>query len=102
MGPARICAVILTAMAFGASLLEAADDQKYKDLSLPPETRAAVLVSCMTLEEKVAQLSNRAPAIERLGVAAYDYWSEGLHGVARNGDATLFPAPIGMAATFDP
>jgi beta-glucosidase len=55
----------------------------------------------MTLEEKAQQLVNTAPAIPRLGVPAYDYWNEGLHGIARSGYATLFPQAIGMAATFD-
>jgi beta-glucosidase len=94
------CWLVLVAIATAARA--SAPAEPYKDLSLPPETRAADLVSRMTVQEKVAQLSNHAPAIDRLGVAAYDYWSEALHGVARNGEATLFPAPIGMAATFDP
>jgi beta-glucosidase len=55
----------------------------------------------MTLDEKAQQLVNTAPAIPRLGIPAYDFWSEGLHGVARSGYATLFPQAIGMAATFD-
>ena len=55
----------------------------------------------MTLEEKAAQTVNTAPAIPRLGVPAYDYWSEGLHGIARSGYSTLFPQAIGMAATWD-
>nr|WP_301287140.1 glycoside hydrolase family 3 C-terminal domain-containing protein [Sphingobium sp. OAS761] len=56
----------------------------------------------MTLEEKAAQLQSKAPAIERLGVPAYHWWSEGLHGVARAGEATVFPQVIGMAATWNP
>jgi beta-glucosidase len=74
----------------------------YQNASLSPEQRAADLVSRMTLEEKAAQSINTAPAIPRLGVPAYDYWSEGLHGIARSGYATLFPQAIGMAATWDP
>ncbi len=74
----------------------------YQNPSLPPVQRATDLVSRMTLEEKAAQSVNTAPAIPRLGVPAYDYWSEGLHGVARSGYATLFPQAIGMAATWDP
>ncbi|MBE6644238.1 MAG: glycoside hydrolase family 3 protein [Ruminococcaceae bacterium] len=65
------------------------------------EQRAKELVSKMTLEEKMSQLCNEAPAIERLGIPAYDWWSECLHGVARAGTATVFPQPIGMAATFN-
>ena len=70
--------------------------------ALSPEQRAADLVSRMTLEEKAAQLGNDAPAIPRLNVPAYNWWNEGLHGVARAGIATVFPQAIGLAATFDP
>jgi len=65
------------------------------------EQRAAAIVAKMTLEEKAAQLGNVAPAIPRLGVPAYNWWNEGLHGVARAGFATVFPQAIGMAATWD-
>jgi beta-glucosidase len=65
-------------------------------------TRAQALVARMTLPEKVAQLQNHAPAIPRLGVPAYDWWSEGLHGIARNGYATVFPQAIGLAASWNP
>lgn len=68
----------------------------------PAEQRAAQLVSQMTLEEKAAQIQHRAPAIPRLGVPAYNWWNEGLHGVARTGEATVFPQAIGMAASWDP
>jgi beta-glucosidase len=73
----------------------------YQDATLPIPARVDDLVSRMTLDEKAAQLVNNAPAIPRLGVPAYDYWSEALHGVARSGYATLFPQAIGMAATWD-
>ncbi len=63
--------------------------------------RAQDLVSRMTLEEKASQLRYDAPAIPRLGVPAYNWWNEGLHGVARAGVATSFPQAIGMAAAFD-
>lgn len=66
------------------------------------EARATDLVARMTLEEKAAQLGNAAPAIPRLGVPAYNWWNEGLHGVARAGYATVFPQAVGMAATWDP
>ncbi len=65
------------------------------------EARARDLVSRMTLEEKVPQLMDQAPAIPRLGVPAYGWWNESLHGVARAGVATVFPQAIGLAATFD-
>ncbi len=74
----------------------------YLDKSRTFEMRAADLVSRMTLEEKVAQMLNDAPAIPRLGVPKYEWWNEALHGVARAGEATVFPQAIGMAATFDP
>ena len=63
--------------------------------------RAQALVSQMTLEEQASQLRYDAPAIPRLGVPAYNWWNEALHGVARSGEATVFPQAIGMAASFD-
>ena len=73
----------------------------YKDPSLPIEKRVDDLVSRMTLEEKISQMMNAATPIERLGIPAYDWWNEGLHGVARAGYATVFPQAIGLAATWD-
>jgi beta-glucosidase len=72
----------------------------YLNQSLPPQQRAADLVHRMTVEEKVTQLVNQSRAVPRLNVPDYDWWSESLHGVARNGTAE-FPEPIGLAATFD-
>ena len=63
--------------------------------------KAEALVAQMTLEEKASQLKYDAPAIERLKIPAYNWWNEGLHGVARAGTATMFPQAIAMAATFD-
>ena len=63
--------------------------------------KAKALVAQMTLEEKASQLKYDSPAIERLGVPAYQWWNEALHGVARAGTATMFPQAIGMAASFD-
>ena len=62
---------------------------------------AEELVGRMTVEEKAGQLRFDAPAIERLGIPAYNWWNEGLHGLARGGTATVFPQAVGMAATFD-
>jgi beta-glucosidase len=73
----------------------------YKDKTRSCEERAKDLVSRMTVLEKCEQLKYDAPAIERLGVPAYNWWNEGLHGVARAGVATMFPQAIGMAASFD-
>ena len=64
--------------------------------------KASALVSQMTVEEAASQLRYDAPAIERLGVPAYNWWNEALHGVARAGTATMWPQAIGVAATFDP
>ncbi len=65
------------------------------------EARAQKLVNQMTLEETISQLLHDAPPIERLGIPAYNWWNEALHGVARAGTATMFPQAIGMAASFD-
>ena len=73
----------------------------YRDTSRPLAARVDSLIGAMTLEEKVAQLQNGAPAIPRLGVPAYNYWSEGLHGIANEGIATVFPQAVGNAATWD-
>ena len=73
----------------------------YKDKSRSFEERAKDIVSKMTVEERCEQLKFGAPAIERLSVEAYNWWNEGLHGVARAGVATMFPQAIGLAASFD-
>jgi beta-glucosidase len=85
------------------SLLIACDGYRnpYQDTNLDFETRAEDLVSRMTLEEKVGQLTHYADAVEHLGIPEYNWWNECLHGVARSGKATVFPQAIGMAATFD-
>jgi beta-glucosidase len=73
----------------------------YLNPNLPIQTRVDDLVSRMTLEEKVLQMQNAAPAVERLGIPQYEWWNEALHGVARAGYATVFPQAIGLAATWD-
>ncbi len=73
----------------------------YLDESLTFEQRARDLVSRMTLEEKVMQMKDVAPAIPRLGVPEYNWWNEALHGVARAGLATVFPQAIAVASTWD-
>lgn len=75
--------------------------EKYEDESVSFEERAKDLAHRLTLEEKVYQTLHGAPAIDRLGIKAYNYWNEALHGVARAGVATVFPQSIGLAATFD-
>jgi beta-glucosidase len=84
-----------------ASGQQASKDAAYLNPKLPVEKRVDSLISSMTLEEKVSQLGHTADAISRLRVPEYNWWNEGLHGVARAGVATVFPQAIGMAATFD-
>jgi len=84
-----------------AQTTEPASALPYLNPSLPTNQRVDDLVARMTLEEKASQLVNQARAIPRLQVPAYDWWSEALHGVANAGTATVFPEPIGLAATFD-
>ena len=75
--------------------------KKYLDTSLTPQERAEALTDEMTVEEMAGQLRFDAPAIERLGIPAYNWWNEGLHGLARSGTATMFPQAIALAAMFD-
>ncbi len=84
---------------FAAQL--SAQTPDYQNPDLPFERRVADLVSRMTLAEKVSQMQDVAPAIARLGIPAYNWWNEALHGVARSGLATSFPQAIGLAATWD-
>jgi beta-glucosidase len=73
----------------------------FKDPSFPLKDRVEQLLGCLTLEEKIAQLRHDAPAIDRLGIPAYNWLNECLHGVARAGVATVFPQAIGLAASWD-
>jgi len=87
----------------GASALHAQQDGEapYLNPKVPIERRVDDLISRMTLEEKVSQLGHTAASVPRLHIPEYNWWNEGLHGVARAGVATVFPQAIGMAATFD-
>nr|WP_202594393.1 glycoside hydrolase family 3 N-terminal domain-containing protein [Pedobacter glucosidilyticus] len=82
-------------------LVLAAQAQVYKDSSQPLENRVQHLISQLTLEEKVSLLGYQSKEVQRLGIPAYNWWNEGLHGVARAGKATVFPQAIAMAATFN-
>src|SRR5215475_2064263 len=94
--PTRLASCVLSC-AFFAFQVEAADQSPanapeiWKDASRPLDERINDLISRMTLQEKVQQLRNDTPSIPRLGIPSYNYWNEGLHGVARNGIATVFP-----------
>jgi len=94
-------AIFFVVLLAPASIAQTASAALYLDPSQPVDARVNDLVSRMTLEEKASQLVNQARAIPRLQVPAYDWWSEALHGVANAGVATVFPEPIGLAATFD-
>ena len=93
---------VLLLSGFGCSLKAQDKREIFRDTSYSLHVRVDDLVSRLSLEEKVAQMQNEAPAITRLGIPAYNWWNECLHGVARNGVATVFPQAIGMAATWSP
>src|ERR1700677_2365495 len=100
VGPLLILLCWVTTTA--AQEADADKPPRWKDPAQPLEARVRDLVGRMTLDEKARQICNVAPAIPRIGLPAYDYWNECLHGVGRNGIATVFPQAIGMAASFDP
>jgi len=98
---ARLCLVIaLSTLTATATSGQPAADAPFRNPELAPEKRAADIVARMTLEEKVLQMQSTAPAIPRLGVPAYNWWNEALHGVVQ-GRATVFPQAIGLAATWN-
>ena len=92
---------ILFSLTLSASLTVSAQMLPYQNPSLSADERAEDLLGRLTLEEKSRLMRNGSPAIERLGIPAWDWWSEALHGVGRNGLSTTFPSCIGMAASFD-
>ena len=89
------------ALGLAAAMSALAQPYPYQNKNLPPEQRAADLLGRLTLEEKASLTMHASPAIPRLGIKQYNWWSEALHGIARNGSATVFPQPIGMASSFD-
>lgn len=107
MSFARIRVLLSTVLCVGFAVIGAYAQQQsttqpaYKNPSLPINERVKDLIGRMTLEEKVGQMQDHSPAIPRLDVPKYDWWNEGLHGVAFAGYATNFPQVIGMAATWD-
>src|SRR3954463_13321752 len=98
----KVIAIAVSLLIIGSTAAQQQTRPPYLDTSLTMDQRVDDLVSRMTLEEKVSQMMNAAPAIPRLGVPEYDWWNEALHGVAFNGTATVFPQAIGLGATFDP
>jgi beta-glucosidase len=100
--PARVKRSLWTALAVCVLSWPCfAQEPAYKDPGAPLDKRIGDLLARMTLEEKISQLMNDAPAVERLGIPAYNWWNECLHGVARAGRATVFPQAIGLAAAWD-
>lgn len=98
---ASLLLAALSAGAFAQTGAPSARPLPYLDPSLPTPQRVDDLVGRMSLDEKVTQMVNTSAAIPRLQVPAYDWWNEGLHGIARSGYATMFPQAIGMAATWN-
>ena len=96
----RMSVAIAAWLAAGCLFAQNPERPAYMNPALSPQQRAEDLVHRMTVEEKVTQLVNQSRAVPRLNVPDYDWWSESLHGVARNG-TTEFPEPVGLAATFD-
>lgn len=92
-----VVSVVLVAKIFAQSK----PDFRWLDASLSAKERAGLLVSEMTLDEKISQMMNSSPAIPRLNIPEYNWWNECLHGVARNGKATVFPQAISFGASFN-
>ncbi|MES2062075.1 MAG: glycoside hydrolase family 3 N-terminal domain-containing protein [Bacteroidota bacterium] len=95
----RFCYLLL--LFFVPTITSAQQNIIYKDNKKPLDARVKDLVSRLTLEEKISLLGYQSKAVPRLGIPAYNWWNEALHGVARAGEATIFPQAIGMAATFN-
>ena len=96
MRKSKLLLAAMMAVATGTT----AQNLPYQNPNLPAEERAEDLLGRLTLEEKAKLMMNGSPAIERLGIPQFDWWSEALHGVGRNGLSTTFPSCIGMAASF--
>ena len=101
MNTRRVLRICIGMLFLAGPLKARAQGAPWQNDALPVAQRVADLVGRMTLEEKVRQMKDVAPAIDRLGIPEYNWWNEGLHGVARSGLATVFPQAIGLAATWN-
>jgi len=92
---------LITCIAVATALSAFAQQYPFQNPNLSFEERTADLLSRLTIEEKAQLMYDQSPAIPRLGIRSFNWWSEALHGMANNNDVTVFPEPIGMAASFD-
>ncbi|MGB5435330.1 MAG: glycoside hydrolase family 3 C-terminal domain-containing protein [Maribacter sp.] len=106
----KFTTILLTALLIGCQPKSKSDEivpetpsftYEWENTGLSMDVRINALVNELTLDEKISQMLDVCPPIERLGIPEYNWWNEALHGVARNGRATVFPQAIGLAATFD-
>jgi beta-glucosidase len=102
LSPRRLASLSILALILAGTLRSQDSALPFRNPDLPLDKRVDDFISRLTVEEKVGQLMMTSPGIPRLGVPAYDWWNEALHGVARNGVATVFPQAIGLAATWNP
>lgn len=93
--------LLAASLLFGMSFAAMAQTYPFQDPKLTAEKRADDLIGRLSLQEKVSLMMHQSPAIERLGVPSFQWWNEALHGVGRNGKATVFPITMAMAASFD-
>ena len=93
--------ILLISLTLAAMLGAKAQQLPYQNTSLSAEQRADDLLQRLTVEEKAKLMMNASPAIERLGIPQFEWWSEALHGVGRNGFATVFPITMSMASSWD-
>ena len=94
--------LLLTVVVCCAGLMASAQTYPYQNPSLSAQERAKDLCSRLTLEEKAMLMLDESPAIPRLGIKKFFWWSESLHGAANMGNVTVFPEPIAMASSFNP
>ncbi|MGN6604419.1 MAG: glycoside hydrolase family 3 protein [Ginsengibacter sp.] len=97
----KLILIFLLAFPFAFSTIAQPSSAAFRNPDLPLQKRVDDLLKTLTLKEKISMLGFRSPGVERLDIPAYNWWNEGLHGVARAGEATVFPQAIGMAASFN-